>query len=116
RAPKRLEYVRLFQLVQVGRDVDPLVGKLHGFRHAIRVVVADLFRQPFGFDGVGAFERDGAFDRVFKLADVAGPGVSLEQTHRAFADAQGATTRRAELLDEVRSEIRDVFRTFTQRW
>src|SRR5581483_4111746 len=65
---------------------------------------------------VAALERDGAFDSVLQLADVARPLVGAEVAQRAGGDAQDALAcRRREALEKVAGEQGDVFFAVAQR-
>ena len=65
RALERFEQVSLLKVFVVRDEVESFFGKLEGRRGDARgVVVCDRLRERLGLYGVGAFERDGALDRV----------------------------------------------------
>ena len=74
------EHVGLFQLIQMGGEIESRFRKLETFRDAVGIVVGNLFRQAFGLNRVGRFQRDRAFDGVFEFANISGPQILFQQT------------------------------------
>ena len=75
RFTKSFHYVCAFEIVQVGREIDPVVRQIKLGLDTFGIVICDVVRQPVRPDLFTAFEGDRTLDRVFKLTDVAVPGV-----------------------------------------
>jgi hypothetical protein len=81
--------VGLFEVVEVTGEIDAVFGKVELGVYSLRIVICDVIRELLGLNFAGAFESDGPFDRVFKLADIAVPGVIFEYVDRFWGDGSG---------------------------
>src|SRR6266446_3490108 len=69
-----------------------------------------------GCQDTGGIERHGAFDNVFKLADVAGPRICRQHFHDVFVGGDGLSHPAAVTLEKMIEEQRQVRHAFAQRW
>src|SRR6185503_850383 len=123
RALERPDDVVLFELRQVGFQVDSLLRQLE-IGDIPRLVLQNSLRQslrlydPIGVLAVarssrdldaGRLERDRAFDRVLELANVSRPVIVLEVMHRIFGDVQsGPAGRGAVLVQKVTDQVGNI--------
>ena len=57
-AVEGFQQISFFQVVKVRGQIDAIFGQIEQRGGLQRVIAENLFRQPFGLDGLGAFQRD----------------------------------------------------------
>ena len=74
----------------MSRKIQAFFGQVELGLDPFRIIVRNVFGQPFGLNFFAAFQSNGTFDDVFKFANVAAPNIAFEKLHRLGRDRQRA--------------------------
>ena len=107
--------IRLLEVLEVGGQIQSVVGEIELGVDAFRIVIRNVLGQPLGLDLVTALESDGSLDRVFELTHISAPHVVFQKLHCLWRDGQIAPCLLAEFADKMTRKLRDIFRAIAQR-
>src|SRR6266436_5878081 len=82
--------------------------------HRGRVVACYEGGKSFGLDCAGWLKGYGTFNCVLQFANVAWPGITLQQLERFLVDRKIAACLSTELLNEMIHQVGDVFASIAQ--
>src|SRR5688500_14534928 len=107
RLSEGLDNIGLFEVLEMAHEVDTSLRQIELGTYPLRIVVGYIVGQSFRLYLRGALKRNRTFDGVFKLSNVAMPGIILKQLSSPRRDRKFLACLFTKLSYEVLYKVRN---------